>query len=132
MQRFVSDFSQPTKGEREVQLVRGQDVVEPLDERMIWFSEAIKTEFGRQPVLMMGMKSGGVLIDDLLCRVFRGLLVIVNQWQKALRENRQIPVHDAGLVGPGVTSVPIDGTKAGLRIEMVHESTGAVIDGLST
>ena len=132
MQRLVSDLSQPTKGEREIQLVRGQDIVELLDKRMIWLSEAIKAEFGRQPVLMMGMKPGGVLIDDLLCRVFCGLVVIVKQREKALRENRQIPVHDAGLVGPGVTSLPINGTKAGLRIELVHESTGAVIDRLPT
>ena len=132
LQRFVSDFSQPPEGERKVQLVRGQDVVEPLDERMVWLIETIKAQFGRQPVLMMGMKPGGVLIDDLLRRVFRGLVVIVKQWQKALGENRQIPVHDAGLVGPGVASLPIDGAKAGLRIEVVHESTGAVIDRLAT
>ena len=132
MQRLVSDFSQPPEGEREIQLVRGQDIVESLDERMVWLSEAVETQFGRQPVLMMGMKPGGVLIDDLLCHVFCGLIVIVKQREKALRENCQIPVHDAGLVGPGVTSLPIDGTKAGLRIKMVHESTGAVIDRLTT
>ena len=40
LQRLVSDFSQPTEGEREIQLVRGQDIVESLDERMFWLSEA--------------------------------------------------------------------------------------------
>ena len=40
-------------------------------------------------------------------------------------------MHDPRLVGPGVAPLSVDGTEAGLGIEVVHEGAGTIVDGLS-
>ena len=80
---------------------------------------------------MMGVETTRELINELLCCLLSPLLVIVDQWQQALGQHGQIPMHDARLIRPGVAALSIDGAKAGIRIEMIHERAGAIVDGLA-
>ena len=77
------------------------------------------------------MKARWIAIDDFLRDLLRRLGILIDEGQQALSQYRQIPVHDPRLVGPGVAPLSVDGTEAGLGIEVVHEGAGTIVDGLS-
>ena len=55
----------------------------------------------------------------------------MNERQQRLREPREIPLRDAGLVRVRVAAVMIDGAEHRVRIVFIHERARAVVDGLA-
>ena len=58
------------------------------------------------------------------------LLVGVHERQERFGQPGQIPLGDRRLLAVGVAAVVIDGAEDGFRIIGIHESAGAVVDGL--
>ena len=82
-------------------------------------------------MLMMGMESRRISIDDFLRCLLCDLCICGNQWQQTLGQHREVPMHDARLVGPGVAALPINRAEARLRIKMVHKRTGTIVNGFT-
>ena len=74
-------------------------------------------------------------LEDFHCLLYGTILVVIlftsEQRQQRFGQSRQIPVGDRRLVGVGIATLRIDRTEYRCRIVLIHERTGAVVDGLT-
>ena len=69
--------------------------------------------------------------ERLLCLLKRLVLIIREEWDETLREAREIPMSNTGLIGKGVAPIVIDRAENGRGVIGVHEGAWTIINGLA-
>ena len=81
---------------------------------------------------LLGAKTSGKAAKHLGGLLYNGLALFPHQRQQGFGKAGQVPLSDARLVVKSVAPTLIDGAEDLLRVELLHEGAGAVIDGVAS
>ena len=79
-----------------------------------------ESELGAKTGFQGGLEPGAIGVESLLCGHDGLFLVIVDERQQCVRQAREVPVRDVGLVAVGVTAAMVDGAEHRVVVETIH------------